>query len=148
MSKRIEKTDNYFERVKQRADRTNYRYYLFDYLYFKGEVWGRKWGRMSGFTLLLAYWWWLVVLPGDILLRNSVWSHLRLDYFIAMFLFFCIFILVRYRKARASALMSHYRRSKRIGTAQLFFLYLLPVALFFLEAWLFDKWGWADGWKW
>lgn len=88
MSKRIEKTDNYFERVKQRADRTNYRYYLFDYLYFKGEVWGRKWGRMSGFTLLLAYWWWLVVLPGDILLRNSVWSHLRLDYFIAMFLFF------------------------------------------------------------
>ncbi|MFR9251444.1 MAG: hypothetical protein ACLVK4_16825 [Alistipes shahii] len=44
--------------------------------------------------------------------------------------------------------MSHYRRSKRIGTAQLFFLYLLPVALFFLEAWLFDKLGWADGWKW
>lgn len=44
MSKRIEKTDNYFERVKQRADRTNYRYYLFDYLYFKGEAWGRKWG--------------------------------------------------------------------------------------------------------
>lgn len=88
MSKRIEKTDNYFERVKQRADRTNYRYYLFDYLYFKGEAWGRKWGRMSGFTLLLAYWWWLVVLPGDILLRNSVWSHLRLGYFIAMFLFF------------------------------------------------------------
>ena len=39
MSKRIEKTDNYFERVKQRADRTNYRYYLFDYLYFKGEAW-------------------------------------------------------------------------------------------------------------
>ncbi|MFR9259862.1 MAG: hypothetical protein ACLVL2_01215 [Bacteroides cellulosilyticus] len=112
MSKRIEKTDNYFERVKQRADRTNYRYYLFDYLYFKGEAWGRKWGRMSGFTLLLAYWWWLVVLPGDILLRNSVWSHLRLGYFIAMFLFFCIFILVRYRKARVSALMSHYRRSK------------------------------------
>ena len=89
-----------------------------------------------------------MVLPGDILLRNSVWSHLRLGYFIAMFLFFCIFILVRYRKARVSALMSHYRRSKRIGTAQLFFLYLLPVALFFLEAWLFDKLGWADGWKW
>lgn len=37
MSKRIKKTDNYFERVKQRANRTNYRYYFFDYLYFKGE---------------------------------------------------------------------------------------------------------------
>lgn len=28
MSKRIKKTDNYFERVKQRANRTNYRYYF------------------------------------------------------------------------------------------------------------------------
>lgn len=148
MRKGIKKTDNYFERVKQRADRTNYRYYLFDYLYFKGEAWGRKCGRTSGFSLLLSYWLWLVVLPGDILLCNSVWSHLRLGYLVAMFLFFCIFIFVRYRKARVSALMNHYRRSKRIGTVQLFFLYLLPVALFFLEAWLFDQWGWADGWRW
>ena len=37
MGKRIKKTDNYFERVKQHANRTNYRYYFFDYLYFKGE---------------------------------------------------------------------------------------------------------------
>lgn len=88
MSKGIKKTDNYFERVKQRADRTNYRYYLFDYLYFKGEAWGRKCGRTSGFSLLLSYWLWLVVLPGDILLCNSVWSHLRLGYLVAMFLFF------------------------------------------------------------
>lgn len=151
MGKGIKKTDNYFERVKQRADRTHYRYYLFDYLYFKGEAWGRKWGRMSGFLLLLSYWWWLVVMPGDILLCCNVvqrWSPLHLGYLGAMFLFFCIFILVRYRKARVSALMNHYRRSKRIGTVQLFFLYLLPVALFFLEAWLFDQWGWADGWRW
>lgn len=38
MSKRIKKTDNYFERVKQRANRTNYRYYFFDYLYFKVSI--------------------------------------------------------------------------------------------------------------
>ena len=51
MKKGIKKTDNYFEQVKQRANRTNYRYYFFDYLYFKGEVWGKKKGRMSGFIL-------------------------------------------------------------------------------------------------
>lgn len=56
MNKGIKKTDNYFERVKQRANRTNYRYYFFDYLYFKGEVWGKKIGRMSGFILLFWYW--------------------------------------------------------------------------------------------
>ena len=28
MSKGIKKTDNYFERVKQRANQTNYRYYF------------------------------------------------------------------------------------------------------------------------
>ena len=72
MSKGIKKTDNYFERVKQRANRTNYRYYFFDYLYFKGEVWGKKIGRMSGFILLFWYWWWVVVLPGNFLLINSV----------------------------------------------------------------------------
>ena len=56
MNKGIKKTDNYFERVKQRANQTNYRYYFFDYLYFKGEVWGKKIGRMSGFILLFWYW--------------------------------------------------------------------------------------------
>ena len=55
MNKGIKNTDNYFERVKQRANRTNYRYYFFDYLYFKGEVWGKKIGRMSGFILLFWY---------------------------------------------------------------------------------------------
>ena len=87
MNKGIKKTDNYFERVKQRANQTNYRYYFFDYLYFKGEVWGKKIGRMSGFILLFWYWWWIVVLPGNFLLINSVpqWSSLHLGYLGAMF---------------------------------------------------------------
>ena len=51
-NKGIKNTDNYFERVKQRANRTNYRYYFFDYLYFKGEVWDKKIGTdVVGFIL-------------------------------------------------------------------------------------------------
>ena len=52
MSKRIKKTDNYFERVKQRANRTNYRYYFFDYLYFKGEQGHKMRSRCSGVLML------------------------------------------------------------------------------------------------
>lgn len=153
MSKRIKKTDNYFERVKQCTKRTNYRYYLFDYLYFKGEAWGKMPipRRMSGFTLLFWYWSWLVVLPGDILLCCNVvqrWSPLHLGYLGAMYLFLCVFILVRYRKARVLALLNRYRRSKHVGVVQAITLYLLPFALFFLETWLFDEWGWADCVRW
>ena len=74
MKKGIKKTDNYFEQVKQRANRTNYRYYFFDYLYFKGEVWGKKRGRMSGFILLCWYWWWIVVYPGNFILTTAALS--------------------------------------------------------------------------
>lgn len=150
MNKGIKKTDNYFERVKQRANRTNYRYYFFDYLYFKGEVWGKKIGRMSGFILLFWYWWWVVVLPGNFLLINSVpeWSSLHLGYLGAMFLFICVFILARYRKARVQALLNRYRRSKHISALQAYFLFLLPFVLFFLETWLFDEWGWTDCVRW
>ena len=138
MNKGIKKTDNYFERVKQRANRTNYRYYFFDYLYFKGEVWGKKIGRMSGFILLFWYWWWIVVLPGNFLLINNVpqWSSLHLGYLGAMFLLICVFILARYRKARVQALLNRYRRSKHISAVQAYFLFLLPFVLFFLETWL------------
>ena len=126
MNKGIKKTDNYFERVKQRANRTNYRYYFFDYLYFKGEVWGKKIGRMSGFILLFWYWWWIVVLPGNFLLINNVpqWSSLHLGYLGAMFLFICVFILARYRKTRVQALLNRYRRSKHISAVQAYFLFL------------------------
>ena len=139
-NKGIKNTDNYFERVKQRANRTNYRYYFFDYLYFKGEVWDKKIGRMSGFILLFWYWWWIVVLPGNFLLINNVpqWSSLHLGYLGAMFLFICVFILARYRKARVQALLNRYRRSKHISAVQAYFLFLLPFVLFFLETWLFD----------
>ena len=42
MNKGIKNTDNYFERVKQRANRTNYRYYFFDYLYYTGKHWAQR----------------------------------------------------------------------------------------------------------
>ena len=131
MNKGIKKTDNYFERVKQRANQTNYRYYFFD-------------------ILLFWYWWWIVVLPGNFLLINSVpqWSSLHLGYLGAMFLLIFVFILARYRKARVQALLNHYRRSKHVSTIQACFLYLLPFVLFFLETWLFDEWGWTDCVRW
>ena len=146
MNKGIKNTDNYFERVKQRANRTNYRYYFFDYLYFKGEVWGKKIGRMSGLYCCLV----LVVgsssCPATFSLINSVpeWSSLHLGYLGAMFLLICVFILARYRKARVQALLNRYRRSKHISAVQAYFLFLLPFVLFFLETWLFDEWG-LDG---
>ena len=63
MSKRIKKTDNYFERVKQRANRTNYRYYFFDYLYFKGEQGHKMRSRCSGVLMLSLYWWFIIEIP-------------------------------------------------------------------------------------
>ena len=38
MKKGTNKTDNYFERVKQRLHPPKYRYYFFDYLYFTGVL--------------------------------------------------------------------------------------------------------------
>lgn len=37
MRKGTNKTDNYFVGVKQRLHPPQYRYYFFDYLYFKGK---------------------------------------------------------------------------------------------------------------
>ena len=56
MKKGTNKTDNYFERVKQRLHPPKYRYYFFDYLYFKGEQWSKKAFRCSGAFILLEYW--------------------------------------------------------------------------------------------
>lgn len=53
--KGINKTDNYFERNGQMSSRKNYRYYFFDYLYFKGEQWNKKALRCSGAFVLGIY---------------------------------------------------------------------------------------------
>ena len=42
MNKGIKNTDNYFERVKQRANRTNYRYYFFGLPIFQGRGLGQE----------------------------------------------------------------------------------------------------------
>ena len=55
MKKGTNKTDNYFERVKQRLHPPKYRYYFFDYLYFKGEQWSKKAFRCSDAFILLEY---------------------------------------------------------------------------------------------
>lgn len=60
MNKEIKKADNYFERVKGRANQTKYKYYFFDYLYFKGEAWaGKKDGcRASRCCFGIGCGWW------------------------------------------------------------------------------------------
>ena len=63
MKKGTNKTDNYFERVKQRLHPPKYRYYFFDYLYFKGEQWSKKAFRCSGAFILLEYWIMIVAFP-------------------------------------------------------------------------------------
>lgn len=42
MNKEIKKADNYFERVKGRANQTKYKYYFFDYLYYRLYVGYRR----------------------------------------------------------------------------------------------------------
>ena len=140
------KTTSRFERTNLMREGKKYKYYFFDYLYFKGE---EKNGRMSGSAVLFWYYWWIVVLPGYILLINNVsWSCLDLGYLGVMFLFIYVFIHARYKKERVSALANHYRRSKPVGAVQAISLFLLPWVLFFLETWLFDEWGWTDCVRW
>ncbi len=122
MKKGTNKTDNYFERVKQRLHPPKYRYYFFDYLYFKGEQWSKKAFRCSGAFILLEYWIMIVAFPAFGF--TSVTHH-------------C------YRKDRKKAIINHYRHSKSSGVTMTFII-ILPFILFFFELWLFDKLEWID----
>ena len=90
MKKGTNKTDNYFERVKQRLHPPKYRYYFFDYLYFKGEQWSKKAFRCSGAFILLEYWIMIVAFPAFGF--TSVTHHLETtrSYFIKYWFFYCL----------------------------------------------------------
>lgn len=141
MSKRIKKTDNYFERVKQRANRTNYRYYFFDYLYFKGEQGHKMRSRCSGLLMLSLYWWFIIEIPCLPLFDRNLPHTWYLLCSMGMFLFPVLFCLVRYRKDRTSALVSHYRHSSK-NKITITLLLLLPMVLCGFELWLLAKLGW------
>ncbi len=141
MSKRIKKTDNYFERVKQRANRTNYRYYFFDYLYFKGEQGHKMRSRCSGLLMLSLYWWFIIEIPCLPLLDRNLPYTWYLLCCMGMFLFPVLFCLIRYRKDRTSALVNHYRHSSK-NKITITLLLLLPMVLCGFELWLLAKLGW------
>ena len=133
---------NYFERVKQRANRTNYRYYFFDYLYFKGEQGHKMRSRCSGLLMLSLYWWFIIEIPCLPLLDRNLPYTWYLLCCMGMFLFPVLFCLIRYRKDRTSALVNHYRHSSK-NKITITLLLLLPMVLCGFELWLLAKLGWV-----
>ena len=112
MKKGTNKTDNYFERVKQRLHPPKYRYYFFDYLYFKGEQWSKKAFRCSGAFILLEYWIMIVAFPafGFTSVTHHFGDNAVIFYQVLILLLPYIFIFFRYRKDRKKAIINHYRR--------------------------------------
>ena len=144
MKKGTNKTDNYFERVKQRLHPPKYRYYFFDYLYFKGEQWSKKAFRCSGAFILLEYWIMIVAFPafGFTSVTHHFGDNAVIFYQVLILLLPYIFIFF-YRKDRKKAIINHYRHSKSSGVTMTFII-ILPFILFFFELWLFDKLEWID----
>lgn len=143
--KGISKTDNYFERNGQKSSRKNYRYYFFDYLYFKGEQWSKKAMRCSGAFVLGIYWYFIVAIPAFVFVDewNFLGEYTVIASYAFLLLFPFIFPFIRYRKDRKTALVKHYRHSKSSGVTMAFIV-ILPFVLFFFELWLFGLLGWID----
>lgn len=145
MKRGINKTDNYFERMRQKSSQKNYRFYFFDYLYFKGEQWSKKAFKCSGGVILCDYWYWIVALPGFVFTDevHHLGDYAVIAYYAFLVLFPFIFPAIRYRKDRTAALVRHYRHSKSSGVTMTFII-ILPFVLCFFELWLFDRLGWVD----
>ena len=141
MGRAIRKSDNYFERMQARNNRKKYRYYFFDYLYFKGEQANKMGYRCSGTLMFSLYWWFIIVIPCIPLFDRNLPHTWYLLCGLGMLLFPFLFCLIRYRKDRTSALVNHYRHSSK-NKSMIFLLMLLPVALCGFELWLLAKLGW------
>ncbi|WP_418696638.1 hypothetical protein [Bacteroides sp.] len=144
MKRGINKTDNYFERNSQKSSHKNYRFYFFDYLYFKGEQWYKK-APCTGDAVLCHYWYLIVAIPafGFTDEVHRLGDYAVIAFYAFLILFPCVFPYIRYRKDRKAALVRHYRHSKSNGVTMAFII-ILPFALLFFELWLFDRLGWVD----
>lgn len=146
MDKERKKSSYHFGFVNPRQTK-KYRFYFFDYLYYMGEIyhenrWGEKSWRMSGFGVLMWYWG-LILYPFLSVLSGYIEDGgVERAVLYGWGLFPAVFCLLRYRKARRAALMSHYDGKKRIGMIKLLFT---PLVLFVLEIWLFGWLGWTGG---
>lgn len=141
MGREIRKSDNYFERIQSNNRKKKYRYYFFDYLYFKGVQGNKMKFRCSGILMLSLYWWFMIGIPCIMLFNNDL---PRIWYWAGgwgMLLFPFLFCFIRYRKDRISALVNHYRHSSK-NKFMIFLLMLLPVALCGFELCLLGKLGW------
>lgn len=122
-----------------------YTYYLFDYLYYIGEIWEKAiLGCVAVYCFLVLYI--HFVIPVYFLLLH-IQEIGRADnfplYYIGFnFLFPFLFLWVRYRKERKSALMKHYRYPKKIKVISAIFFLLVPIAICGLEMWIYGKQGW------
>lgn len=133
------------EELKEYPQR-EYKFYLFDFLYFIGELWSRSNGRMSGFLLLFLYNMLTIALPAYFLLVRIPGigdnREILVFYWGFQFLFPPIFSWARYQKGRKAALMSHYRYPKKIGAGLAVTFLLIPIALFLIETWLIKRLPW------
>lgn len=133
------------EELKEYPQR-EYKFYLFDFLYFIGELWSRSNGRMSGFLLLFLYNMLTIALPAYFLLVRIPGigdnREILVFYWRFQFLFPPIFSWARYQKGRKAALMSHYRYPKKIGAGLAVTFLLIPIALFLIETWLIKRLPW------
>lgn len=141
----MNKTDNYFERIRQKSNRKKYRYYFFDYLYFKGEQWHKKAIKCYGDTILGEYWYLVVAIPAFAFIDavGRLGHYALIAYYAVLFLFPFLFTFLRYRKDRTAAIVNHYRHSKSSGVTMTFII-ILPVILCAFELWILSLFGWVE----
>lgn len=131
--------DNYFERTRQRLHAKKYRFYFFDYLYYKGERWSEKTYRCSGSFMIWWFWWLDVLIPAIVLLPSGLTDSEHYSVGAALFCFPFVFTLIRYRKGRKAAIMSHYRRNSKNSGFTMFLLVVLSFVLCGIEMWVLGK---------
>lgn len=134
--------DNYFERTRRRIHPKEYRFYFFDYLYYKGERWGEKKLGFSGSFLVWWFWWLDVTIPVSVPMSHWWDDSVRYALCAALFVLPFAFTAIRYRKDRRAAVMKHYRRSKSSGLV-MFLLLALSFAVLFVELWALEEMGLA-----
>lgn len=120
-----------------------YRFYFFDYLYYKTERWSEKTLRCSGSFMIWWFWWWDVALASSFLIPLTWGNSIRYSLYASLFAFPLVLTPIRYRKGRRSVIMKHYRSKNSGGTMLL--LFVLSFVLFFLEMWVLEKWGFVIG---
>ena len=139
---------NYFERQKIRLHPKRYHHcFLPDYWYYCGERWRELRVRTSGWIVLMAYWAFCVGMPLYFYLDPvPILSLSDNERVIAAMAFSfappLVFCLLRYRKERRAALMSHYRRRQWVKGIPVWLVCSAWLPLGMFEMWLLDALEW------